>query len=150
MTRWRVRRLSSSSTRATREGGAGYVPRAERVAVFDNDGTLWCEKPMPIAPAVKQPIDSSVPSTGTLHSQICQKYDLAQDIGCGGDRPGASGSPARRTDRPHPPTEHACTHVPPDEAAQIPPNHPIHRGVVPQGPLGDTHTTHPPDPTAVR
>jgi hypothetical protein len=21
---------------------------AERVAVFDNDGTLWCEKPMPI------------------------------------------------------------------------------------------------------
>jgi hypothetical protein len=24
------------------------VPRDERVAVFDNDGTLWCEKPMPI------------------------------------------------------------------------------------------------------
>lgn len=24
------------------------VPHAERVAVFDNDGTLWCEKPMPI------------------------------------------------------------------------------------------------------
>jgi len=24
------------------------VPAAERVAVFDNDGTLWCEKPMPI------------------------------------------------------------------------------------------------------
>ncbi len=24
------------------------VPPAERVAVFDNDGTLWCEKPMPI------------------------------------------------------------------------------------------------------
>jgi phosphoserine phosphatase len=24
------------------------VPREERVAVFDNDGTLWCEKPMPI------------------------------------------------------------------------------------------------------
>ncbi len=28
-------------------GGDG-VPAAERVAVFDNDGTLWCEKPMPI------------------------------------------------------------------------------------------------------
>jgi hypothetical protein len=27
--------------------GPGYVPPAERVAVFDNDGTLWCEKPMP-------------------------------------------------------------------------------------------------------
>jgi len=24
------------------------VPIEERVAVFDNDGTLWCEKPMPI------------------------------------------------------------------------------------------------------
>jgi phosphoserine phosphatase len=29
-------------------GGTGFVPPAERVAVFDNDGTLWCEKPMPI------------------------------------------------------------------------------------------------------
>jgi len=27
---------------------AGTVPAAERVAVFDNDGTLWCEKPLPI------------------------------------------------------------------------------------------------------
>jgi phosphoglycolate phosphatase-like HAD superfamily hydrolase len=34
--------------RTTREGGTDYVPPAERVAVFDNDGTLWCEKPMPI------------------------------------------------------------------------------------------------------
>ena len=24
------------------------VPVEERVAVFDNDGTLWCEKPLPI------------------------------------------------------------------------------------------------------
>jgi hypothetical protein len=24
------------------------VPVEERVAVFDNDGTLWCEKPTPI------------------------------------------------------------------------------------------------------
>jgi phosphoserine phosphatase len=28
--------------------GADAVPVDERVAVFDNDGTLWCEKPMPI------------------------------------------------------------------------------------------------------
>jgi haloacid dehalogenase-like hydrolase len=27
---------------------ADEVPEDERVAVFDNDGTLWCEKPMPI------------------------------------------------------------------------------------------------------
>jgi phosphoserine phosphatase len=34
--------------RTTREGSADYVAPVERVAVFDNDGTLWCEKPMPI------------------------------------------------------------------------------------------------------
>ena len=34
--------------RVTTEGGADYVPPSERIAVFDNDGTLWCEKPMPI------------------------------------------------------------------------------------------------------
>lgn len=35
-------------TRVTTPGGPGFVPPAERIAVFDNDGTLWCEKPMPI------------------------------------------------------------------------------------------------------
>lgn len=32
----------------TQDGGANYLPPEQRVAVFDNDGTLWCEKPMPI------------------------------------------------------------------------------------------------------
>jgi phosphoserine phosphatase len=31
--------------RVSEEGGAHYVPPAERVAVLDNDGTLWCERP---------------------------------------------------------------------------------------------------------
>ena len=30
----------------TDEASPQYVPPAERIAVFDNDGTLWCEKPM--------------------------------------------------------------------------------------------------------
>jgi len=30
------------------EATAEAVPVEERVAVFDNDGTLWCEKPMPV------------------------------------------------------------------------------------------------------
>jgi hypothetical protein len=30
----------------TEEGGKGFVPPAERIAVFDNDGTLWAEQPM--------------------------------------------------------------------------------------------------------
>jgi phosphoserine phosphatase len=32
-------------TRVTTEGGPDYVPPSERIAVFDNDGTLWCEQP---------------------------------------------------------------------------------------------------------
>lgn len=32
--------------RVTQEGGADFVPVAERIAVFDNDGTLWSEQPV--------------------------------------------------------------------------------------------------------
>jgi haloacid dehalogenase-like hydrolase len=34
--------------KVTKEGSADFVPPNERIATFDNDGTLWCEKPMPI------------------------------------------------------------------------------------------------------
>jgi phosphoserine phosphatase len=34
--------------RVTTSGGADFVAPAERIAVFDNDGTLWTEQPMPI------------------------------------------------------------------------------------------------------
>ncbi len=30
------------------EEGPNFVPVEDRIATFDNDGTLWCEKPMPI------------------------------------------------------------------------------------------------------
>ena len=32
--------------KVTREGTPGFVPPAERIATFDNDGTLWAERPM--------------------------------------------------------------------------------------------------------
>ena len=32
--------------RVTTDSGPDYVPRAERIAVFDNDGTLWPEYPL--------------------------------------------------------------------------------------------------------
>ena len=34
--------------RVTKEGGPDFVPPAERIATFDNDGTLWCEQPMQV------------------------------------------------------------------------------------------------------
>jgi phosphoglycolate phosphatase-like HAD superfamily hydrolase len=33
-------------TRVTAEGGPDFVPPAERIATFDNDGTLWAEQPI--------------------------------------------------------------------------------------------------------
>ena len=30
----------------TAEGGGDFVPAAERITVFDNDGTLWAEQPL--------------------------------------------------------------------------------------------------------
>jgi phosphoglycolate phosphatase-like HAD superfamily hydrolase len=49
--------------RATDETGDDYVPPAERIAVFDNDGTLWSEKPMPIQ------LDFAIRRLGELASQ---------------------------------------------------------------------------------
>ena len=33
-------------TRVTKQGGADFVPPAERIATFDNDGTICCEQPL--------------------------------------------------------------------------------------------------------
>jgi hypothetical protein len=32
----------------TTKGSPKFVPVPERIAVFDNDGTLWCEQPLPV------------------------------------------------------------------------------------------------------
>jgi phosphoglycolate phosphatase-like HAD superfamily hydrolase len=37
--------------KVTKEGSPDFVPAAERIAVFDNDGTLWAERPMPFQAA---------------------------------------------------------------------------------------------------
>ena len=35
-------------TKVTTVGSPEFVPVPERIATFDNDGTLWCEQPMPV------------------------------------------------------------------------------------------------------
>ncbi|WP_177228080.1 hypothetical protein [Hyphomicrobium facile] len=77
--------------RVTKSGGADFVPQAQRIAVFDNDGTLTCELPIHVqarflrdrikalAPehpgwkekgwAVLQPVDELV--FGDLHPNPC-------------------------------------------------------------------------------
>jgi len=34
--------------KVTKAGWPDFVPVAERIATFDNDGTLWCEQPVPV------------------------------------------------------------------------------------------------------
>jgi phosphoserine phosphatase len=35
-------------TKVTTPGSPDFVPVPERIATYDNDGTLWCEQPMPV------------------------------------------------------------------------------------------------------
>jgi hypothetical protein len=35
-------------TKVTTPGSPDFAPAAERIATFDNDGTLWCEQPLPV------------------------------------------------------------------------------------------------------
>jgi phosphoserine phosphatase len=44
-TRHAITQFVEAASSAT---GPGSMPLEQRVATFDNDGTLWCEKPMPI------------------------------------------------------------------------------------------------------
>ena len=40
--------ITAFVAKVTQEGSTDFVPVAERIATFDNDGTLWCEQPMPV------------------------------------------------------------------------------------------------------
>jgi phosphoserine phosphatase len=40
--------IESFVNQVTDQDGPDFVPASERVAVFDNDGTLWTEQPMPV------------------------------------------------------------------------------------------------------
>jgi len=40
------RSITAFVAQVTEQGSPDFVPPAERIAVFDNDGTLWAEQPM--------------------------------------------------------------------------------------------------------
>ncbi len=52
------------------EGSADFVPPSERLAVFDNDGTLWPENPVPFQLAY---------ALDTLREDVAAKPELKQD-----------------------------------------------------------------------
>ena len=60
-------------SRVTREGGPDFVPPAERIATFDNDGTLWSEKPLPFQMRSRSTASRRWPRTSGVEDQtaIC-------------------------------------------------------------------------------
>jgi haloacid dehalogenase-like hydrolase len=57
-------------TRVTDQSGKDFIPAAERIAVFDNDGTLWPENPVPFQVAF---------ALDGLHRRIATKPELRDD-----------------------------------------------------------------------
>jgi hypothetical protein len=60
------RAISSFVDKVSKEGTLDFVPVSERIATFDNDGTLWCEHPVYVQVAFA--VDR-VKSLARLHSE---------------------------------------------------------------------------------
>jgi hypothetical protein len=66
--------------------GPGAVPPDERVATFDNDGTLWCEKPLPIElEFILQRLADMAEVDASLRSRQPWKAAYDKDLGWLGD-----------------------------------------------------------------
>jgi phosphoserine phosphatase len=67
--------------RVSEQGGTDYVPPTERVAVLDNDGTLWCERPTyPQALFVFARLHDAVAARPELAEQPVVKALVAGDL----------------------------------------------------------------------
>jgi phosphoserine phosphatase len=77
--------------RITTDGGPDHVPASERIAVFDNDGTLWCEKPAYVqAFFVLERLHAQAAADPELASRDVVKALLANDpAGASKDGPAA-------------------------------------------------------------
>ncbi len=66
--------------------GPDFVPPEERIATFDNDGTLWCEKPMPIELAfILKRLAEMAEQDESLRSRQPWKAAYGKDYGWLGD-----------------------------------------------------------------
>jgi phosphoglycolate phosphatase-like HAD superfamily hydrolase len=66
--------------KTTTEGSADFIPPAERIAVFDNDGTLWPENPLPFQLAFAlDSLKERLPANPTWKSDPIVQAALAGD-----------------------------------------------------------------------
>lgn len=67
--------------KVTKEGSADFVPPAERIAVYDNDGTLWPENPIPFQVAfVFDELKRRAPNEPKLASDPMVQAALAGNV----------------------------------------------------------------------
>ncbi|MSR57239.1 MAG: hypothetical protein EXS05_06175 [Planctomycetaceae bacterium] len=67
--------------KVTKDGSPDFVPVAERIAVFDNDGTLWPENPLPFQVAfVIDELKRRVPKEPNLAADPMVQAALAGDL----------------------------------------------------------------------
>ena len=91
--------------RVTTQGGPDFVPPAERIATFDNDGTLWIEQPMYVQLAfIRDRVKALAPQNPgwktTEPFKAVLDGDLKAMAASGEKRPdGADGGDACRHDR---------------------------------------------------
>ena len=65
---------------AADEGSPEYIPPADRIAAFDNDGTLWVEQPVPAqAPMLLGKLVEQVKANPSLAAEDPYKSIVAQD-----------------------------------------------------------------------
>ena len=67
-------------TRATTEGCPGYIPPEERIATFDNDGTLWQEKPVVQGAFLLEQVKAAVKEDASLAKRQPFKAVLEGDV----------------------------------------------------------------------
>ncbi|RKH63832.1 HAD family hydrolase [Corallococcus aberystwythensis] len=67
-------------TRATTEGGPGYIPPEERIATFDNDGTLWQEQPVVQGAFLLEQVKARVKEDASLAKRQPFKAVLEGDV----------------------------------------------------------------------
>ncbi|MHA7633450.1 HAD family hydrolase [Corallococcus sp. M7] len=67
-------------TRATTEGGPGYIPPEERIATFDNDGTLWQEQPVVQGAFLLEQVKAAVKEDASLAKRQPFKAVLEGDV----------------------------------------------------------------------
>ncbi|TSC32411.1 haloacid dehalogenase-like hydrolase [Corallococcus sp. Z5C101001] len=67
-------------TRSTTEGDPGFIPPEERIATFDNDGTLWQEKPVVQGVFLREQVKALVKKDASLARKQPFKAVLEGDL----------------------------------------------------------------------